>query len=167
MEWNWRGIFKWAGIVVLLLMAGWTVYTFAASEQTQMLRVQAKFLQALEKRKWSTVDGMICKDYSDEWGQGPEELKGTMRELLKGFFILSLDQELVTARTTTGLGFVKARIKVQGSGAGMSGMVVTAANGVKQPWFFHWHKRGRWPWSWELVQIHNDDMRYGKVHESR
>lgn len=167
MELNWRGIFKWAGIVVAVLMAGWVVHTFAAGEQTQMLRVQARFIQALEKKKWSTVDAMICKDYADEWGQGPAEVKATMRELLGGFIFLSLDHQLATATTASGLGYVKARIKVEGTGGGLSSMVVTAANGVKEPWVFHWHKRGRWPWSWELVQIHNDDLNYGRFREAR
>ena len=36
------------------------------------------------------------------------------------------------------------------------------ANRVKEPWFFHWHKRGFWPWSWELVQMHNDGVNYGR-----
>lgn len=162
MEWNWRAVAKWLGLAMLLCLAGWGIWTFAASEQTQMLRVQDRFLRALEKKKWSTVDAMICKDYADEWGQGPEELKATMRQLLGGFIFLSLEQQVASTRTASGLGFVKARIKVEGSGGGLSSMVMSAANGVKEPWFFHWHKRGRWPWSWELVQIHNDSMRYGK-----
>jgi len=167
MEWNWRRIFKWLGIVWGVAVAGWLIHAFAASEETQMLRVQAKFIQALENRRWSTVDAMISKDYADEWGQGADEVKGTMRELLKGFFVLSLDSQLANARTATGLGYVKAKIKVEGSGAGVSSMVMSTANGLKQPWVFHWHKRGRWPWSWELVQIHNDGLDHGRIPDSR
>jgi hypothetical protein len=103
---------------------------------------------------------MICKDYADEWGQGPGEVSATMRQLLSGFFVLSIDQTVISSRVTKGLGYVRATIKVQGNGAGLSGAVMSAANRVKQPWFFHWHKRGRWPWSWELVQIHNDELRH-------
>ncbi len=167
MEWHWGRMFKGLGMVLALWLLGWTVYTFAASEQTQMLRVQTKFIKALEQRKWSKVEAMICKDYADEWGQGPDELKATMKQLLGGFFVLSLDQAVVSSRATKGLGYVRAIIKVEGNGAGLSSVVMTAANRVKQPWFFHWHKRGFWPWSWELVQIHNEELRHVSVGAER
>lgn len=167
MELNWRGILKWAAILVVGLVVSWVVYTFAASEQTQMLRVQAKFIKALEKKQWSTVDAMISKDYEDDWGQGQEVVKGAMREVLGGFIFLSLEQQIATSRVVTGLGYVKTRIKVEGTGGGISGMVVSAANAIKTPWVFHWHKRGRWPWSWELVQIHNDEVDFGLRHQAR
>jgi hypothetical protein len=36
--------------------------------------------------------------------------------------------------------------------------VISQVNSIEQPWFFHWHKKGRWPWDWKVVQIHNDGL---------
>lgn len=159
---NWVRILKLAGIAVGLWVAWWTVSTFAASEETQMLRVQEKFLRDLEKRKWGQVDAKVCADYMDEWGQDKAMVQDTMRQLLGGFFFLSIEQTVVDAPVVKGQGYVKSTIRLDGNGAGVSSIVTAEANRVKEPWFFHWHKRGFWPWSWELVQMHNDGVDYGR-----
>lgn len=162
MEWDWKKITRRAVLVALVFVLGWVIRTFAAGERTQMLRVQEQFIQALEKRNWKTVDAMICADYVDEWGQDAALLKEDMRKLLGSFLFLSIESAVTDARTASGLGMVKTKLKIVGNGAGLSTMVITEANRLKQPWVFHWHKRGRWPWSWELVQIDNPEVRYGR-----
>ena len=159
---NWKLVFKWAGIALAAWLAWWAVDTFAASERTQMLRQQAKFVEALENRRWSRIATFVSEDYMDEWGQDKALVQETMKQLIGGFFLLSIESTLVDAPVVTGQGFVKARLKLEGNGAGISGMVVSEANRVKEPWFFHWHKRGFWPWSWELVQMHNDGVNHGR-----
>jgi len=161
MEGNWSRVLKWFALVLVGWALIWVVRTFAVSEQTQMLRVHASFIESLEKRKWSAVDPLISADYADEWGHDAALLKSTMRELLGPFLFLSITPTITEARTAKGLGMVKCRIKVEGNGAGISSMVMAEANRVKEPWVFHWHKRGRWPWSWELVQIHNEQLAHG------
>ena len=136
----------------------WAVDTFAASEKTQMLRVQQEFITALEERDWDTVDSWVSYDYSDDWGQGPAEVKKSMRRVLAGFYVLGITPEVGNAVTGQGLGFLKTKLLVEGSGAGLSAMVVSESKRLKEPWVFHWHKRGRWPWSWELVQIANPQL---------
>jgi len=159
---NTMKIIKWAGIILLAWAAYWTVTTFAVSEETQMLRVQANFIEALENRKWSKIETMVCADYMDEWGQDKAMVQETMKQLLGGFFFLSIEARVVSSPVVTGTGYVMTTLKLEGNGAGISGMVMTEANRVKEPWLFHWHKRGLWPWSWELVQMHNDGVNYGR-----
>ena len=159
---NTMKIIKWAGITLLAWAAYWTVTTFAVSEETQMLRVQTSFIEALENRKWSKIETMVCADYMDEWGQDKAMVQETMKQLLGGFFFLSIEPRVVSSPVVTGTGYVKATLKLEGNGAGISGMVMSEANRVKEPWLFHWHKRGFWPWSWELVQMHNDGVNYGR-----
>ncbi len=149
--------------VVVLGIAWWVVHTFAADERTQMLRVQEDFMSALEKRDWGKVDAWVSTDYADDWGLGPDEAKDTMRQVLGGFMMLSIDRTMTNAVAAQGLGFVKMKLVVQGSGGGVSPMVVAESKRIKEPWVFHWHKRGRWPWSWELVQIANHDLRGYKL----
>jgi hypothetical protein len=155
-------IIKWAGITLLAWGAYWTVQTFAVSEETQMLRVQTSFIEAMENRKWSKIETMVCTDYMDEWGQDKAMVQETMKQLLGGFFFLSIEPRVVNSPVVTGTGYVKATLKLKGNGAGISSMVMTEANRVKEPWLFHWHKRGFWPWSWQLVQMHNDGVNYGR-----
>jgi hypothetical protein len=155
-------IIKWAGITLLAWGAYWTVQTFAVSEETQMLREQTSFIEAVENRKWSKIETMVCTDYMDEWGQDKAMVQETMKQLLGGFFFLSIEPRVVNSPVVTGTGYVKATLKLKGNGAGISSMVMTEANRVKEPWLFHWHKRGFWPWSWQLVQMHNDGVNYGR-----
>lgn len=162
MEWDWKKITRRAVLVALVFVLGWVIRTFAVGERTQMLRVQEHFIQALEKRNWKTVDAMVCADYADEWGQDAALLKDDMRKLLGSFLFLSIEPTVTDARTASGLGMVKTKLKIVGNGAGLSTMVMAEANRLKQPWVFHWHKRGCWPWSWELVQIDNPEVRYGR-----
>jgi hypothetical protein len=150
---------KVASLVALVWVGWWAVKTFSADERTQMLRVQEDFVTALEKRKWGKVDAWVSSDYSDDWGQGPNEAKDAMRQVLGGFIILGIEREVTNAVAAQGLGFVKTKLLVQGSGGGASAVVVAEAKRIKEPWVFHWHKRGFWPWSWELVQIANEDLR--------
>jgi hypothetical protein len=155
-------IMKWAGISLLAWAAYWAVTTFAVSEETQMLGVQTSFIEALKNRKWSKIETMVCADYMDEWGQDKAMVQETMKQLLSGFFFLSIEARVVSSPVVTGTGYVKTTLKLEGHGAGISGMVMTEANRVKEPWLFHWHKRGFWPWNWELVQMHNDGVNYGR-----
>jgi hypothetical protein len=145
-------------IAIGLWLLGWVLVTFTASEKTQMLEVQQKFLTALENRRWQEVDSMISTDYEDEMGYNKATIIEPLKQVLGGFFLLSIESKLVEAKTVTGLGMVKAKIALKGQGAGASSMVTARVNSAKKPWFFHWHKRGRWPWSWELVQVHNDEL---------
>ena len=40
----------------------------------------------------------------------------------------------------------------------LSGAVTEWVNSVREPWFFHWHKKGPWPWDWKIVQVHNNEI---------
>jgi hypothetical protein len=156
-------------LITVLVAVGWSVYwtfnTFAVDEKTQMLRVQQDFVTALEERDWGEVDAWICNDYADDWGQGPAEVKQTMRRVLAGFYVLGIEPTVTHSIAAHGLGFVKTKLLVEGSGAGLSNTVVAESKRLKEPWVFHWHKRGRWPWSWELVQMANPQFMGYKTPE--
>lgn len=164
---TWNRVTKAVLGVLAAWVVWWSIDTFAVSERTQMLRVQEDFMQALEKRKWKAVDAWVSDDYSDDWGQGPAQVKDAMRQVLGGFIVLSIDRTVTNAVAAQGLGFVKAKLVVEGSGAGASAVVAAESKRIKEPWVFHWHKRGRWPWSWELVQIANEDLRGMKMPDRR
>lgn len=159
---NWQKIVGGlAGLVVLWVLV-WMIMLFASSEEKQMLRMHQKFITALEQRKWGKVDALVSKEYNDGV-QDAATVKASMRKVLQGFYVLSITPEVLKSKVVKSqesiwLGMVTTKLKVEGNGAGLSAMVVSQANSMKKPWIFHWHKRGFWPWSWELMQIHNDGL---------
>ena len=152
---DWMRLVKIVMLVTGLSLVGWLTSLFAASENAQMLRSQERFIQALEARKWSKVDAMICPDYADEWRQDAALVKHNLREVFKGFIFLRIEARTVSSDDAKGLAWVKQTVMIEGTGGGLSNTVISESRRIKEPWIFHWHKRGRWPWSWELVQVHN------------
>ncbi len=151
--------FKPAAALLIALIAWWSWATFGTSEHEQVLAMQQKFHTALEERDWGTVHGIVCADYNDEWGHDKAGVEAQIKELLGTFFFLSITAKHERVQVVKGLGMVVTQLRMEGTGAGFSGQVVAQVNSIDEPWYFHWHKRGRWPWSWELVQVHNDGVR--------
>ena len=53
---------------------------------------------------------------------------------------------------------LKLKLRIEGKGVGFTDMVIAQVNSIEEPWFFHWHKKGRWPWDWRIAQIHNEGL---------
>ena len=160
---NWRKIAVGVVAVGVLWFAVWLLLLFMKSPEQQMLRMHNKFITALENRKWGTIDSMISKDYNDGVIEDPAQVKAAIRKVLGGFIGLAITQEVVGtkgawAQGKVYVGMVRTKIKVEGNGAGLSTFVVSESKRMTHPWVFHWHKRGPWPWSWELMQIYNDQL---------
>ncbi len=157
-----RRIVRLIMICVCVGAAWWALTTFAVSQRTQMLRQHDRLLRALEKRDWSRIDASIGADYMDDWGHDAPTIRQLLRDALGGFLFLSIEAETKEVLLAPGkdaipsAGMVKQTLHLEGSGVGISGMVVSRGNAITTPWSFHWHKTGRWPWNWQLVQIHND-----------
>lgn len=146
-----------AVFVLLLAWFGW--WAFGRSPQSQVLARQAAFISALEERDWSAIKAMLTDDYSDDYGHNRDSLIEDARTVFGRFISLTVNTELVSMQAVPDLAMVKMKFKMEGRGLGFSDLVISRVNGINQPWFFHWHKKGRWPWDWKIVQIHNDDLR--------
>jgi hypothetical protein len=145
-------------LVLILSLVGWALHYFNRSEKEQVLVMQQRFITAIEERDWGAVRGMLSSDYADEWGLDATTVDAHLREYFRGFLGLSIESEHEKVQTARGIAMIVTRLKLEGGGIGLSNEIVSYANGLTEPWFFHWHKRGRWPWSWELVQVHNDSV---------
>jgi hypothetical protein len=146
-------------VLLLALMAwlGW--WTLGRSPRDQVLARQAAFIAAVEDRDWDDVKAMLTDDYADDYGHDRESAVEDASTALKGFILLKLKTELVLIQAVPDLAMVKMKIRTEGKGVGISDMVAAHVNSINAPWFFHWHKKGRWPWDWKIVQIHNDELR--------
>lgn len=144
-------------LLVLLLVGGWTIrYLFFQLPEEQLMRAQTKLIHAVEKRDWSTINGMMADEYMDDFGFDRATALQTAKDLLSGYFTLTLTTETTWNRGTNEIGVVKMKIKVEGNGTPVAQMVTDRVNATKEPWVFHWLKKGRWPWNWKLVQVQNE-----------
>jgi hypothetical protein len=149
---------KLASLALLIALGLWSYTYFTMSEREQVLRVQQRFLTAVEERDWGTLHALLSEDYMDDWGHDKATVEAALRQWLGQFLALSIESKPEKVQVVKGLAMIVTKLKLDGRGLGLSNEIVSQANTLRTPWFFHWHKRGRWPWSWELVQVHNDGL---------
>lgn len=144
--------------VMLLSLGAFGWWCFGRTPEQQLRDRQQTFLNAVESRDWGEVRSMLTDDYRDDYGNDRESAVEGARQVLGSFFNLTLKPRIVQLQVLPDLAMVKMQIRIEGRGAGFSEAVVAQVNSIEEPWFFHWHKKGRWPWDWRIVQIHNDGL---------
>jgi hypothetical protein len=149
-------------VVLGLGWLGWWV--FGRSAEEQLAARQATFLTALEERDWGQVKSMLTPDYLDDYGHNRDSAVEDAKQVLGSFFTLTIKPEVVQKQVLPDLAVVKLKIRIEGKGLGLSEAVISQVNSLEKPWYFHWHKKGRWPWDWKVVQIHHDQS--GLTHQS-
>lgn len=148
-----------AVLIIILGIAIWLWRQCAQTPQEQVMARQTAFLLAVEERDWDEVKSMLTDDYADDYRHDRDSAVEDARQVLAGFFALTIKPQVEVLQAVPDVGMVKMKIRIEGRGAGFSEAVIGQVNSIEQPWFFHWHKRGKWPWSWQIVQIHNDGLR--------
>jgi hypothetical protein len=151
-------LFFTAIALIAAVLTWWLLAAFGTGPEHQMLIAQEKFVQALERRDWSTVQKTLTDDYMDEFGHDLQSAVDSGRQLLAHFYTLTITQDITKKLAVADSGMVHAHLRVQATGAGLSQTVLSKANGLTEPWVFHWHKKGKSPWSWKLVQIHHPQL---------
>jgi hypothetical protein len=144
-------------LLVIACWFGW--WALGRSPEQQVLARQTAFLAAVEDRDWDEVKSMLTDDYMDDYGHDRDNAVEDASQVLGGFIMLTVKSEVVFKQVVPDLAMLKVKIQMEGKGLGISDVVAAQVNNMTQPWFFHWHKKGRWPWDWKIVQIHNDELR--------
>ncbi len=153
---NWqRGL---AVVLFLVLLGAGAWWCFGRGPQAEVLAAQAALLKKVENRSWGSVKARLADDYRDDYGHDRESAIEDAQTALGGFLSLTIHGELDTLQAVPDLAMVKMRLRLEGHGLGFSDVVVARLNQLNEPWFFHWHKRGIWPWSWRLVQVHHNEL---------
>jgi hypothetical protein len=146
--------------VLLLISLGWFGWwVWGRSPEVQVLARQTAFLAAVEDRDWDEVKSMLTDDYMDDYGHDRESAVEDASQVLGGFIVLTVKSEVVLKQVVPDLAMLKVKIQMEGKGLGLSEVVMGQVNNLTLPWFFHWHKKGPWPWDWKIVQIHHDELR--------
>lgn len=144
-------------LLVIACWFGW--WALGRSPEQQVLARQTAFLAAVEDRDWDEVKSMLTDDYMDDYGHDRDSAVEDASQVLGGFIMLTVKSEVVFKQVVPDLAMLKVKIQMEGKGLGISDVVAAQVNNMTQPWFFHWHKKGSWPWDWKIVQIHNDELR--------
>lgn len=140
--------------------AAWWV--FGRSMNQEILSAQSRFITAVEKRNWSRVQSMLTDDYMDEAGHDRNTVMDDAKRIFDGFLTLTIKTDVIELKSAANQATLKANVKLKGYGGGISPIVVSQANAMQGHWLFHWHKKGRWPWDWKIVQIHHNAV-YGAL----
>lgn len=148
-------------VLALLLIAGlWLAWwVFGRSPEAQVWAAQAKLLKVVENRDWAGLEKLLAPDYTDAFGHNRQTAIQDGRQILGGFFALTLKTDQTTVKATQGQGVVSMMIRMEGNGIGFSQAVLGHVNQMTDPWVFHWSNPGRWPWDWQVNMIHNDQAR--------
>ena len=154
-----RWLYSFIAILVLVWLSWFGWWSLGRTPEQQVLARQIAFLAAVEDRDWDEVKSMLTTDYSDDYGHDRDSAVDDASTILGGFISLTVKPEVVFKQVLPELAMLKVKIQMEGRGLGMSDVVVGQVNAMTQPWFFHWHKKGRWPWDWKIVQIHHDELR--------
>ena len=154
-------------LLVLFLIEGvWLAWwIFGRSPEEQVRAAQANLIEAVEDRDWKKLERLMAPNYTDAFGHNRDTAILDGRKYLSGFFTLILKTEQTTLKATKGQGMVTTMIRLEGNGVGYSHMIVGYVNLFTEPWTFHWSNPGRWPWNWQVNQIHHNQLVIPQVQE--
>lgn len=143
--------------VLLLILSGWLVrYCFFQSPAEQLARVQAQLIRAVEKRDWNTIEAFLSPDFLDDHENDRASALESAKQIFSGFFTLTIKTETTYNKGTQEIGMVFQKLKIEGTGTPVSQRVMERVDQTTEPFVFHWHKKGRWPWDWKLNQVQNE-----------
>jgi len=146
------------GVLLLVLSFGFGWKTFGRSVEEQLLDAQTDFLEQVEKRNWSGVSDWMTENYLDEFAQDRDTAVEVGRRVLAHFYVLTLLTEIAEVQAMGSRGIVRANLKIEGNGAGLSQVVLTEVNRLQEPWEFTWRNDGGWPWTWRIEKIHHPSL---------
>jgi len=143
--------------VLLLILSGWLVrFCFFQPPAEQLARVQAQLIRAVEKRDWKTIEAFLSPDFLDDHENDRASALESAKQIFSGFFTLTIKTETTYNKGTQEIGMVFQKLKIEGTGTPVSQRVMERVDQTTEPFVFHWHKKGRWPWDWKLNQVQNE-----------
>lgn len=146
------------GLALALLVAiPWLIMSWANADR-QLSKKQAEFLEALGSRKASAIEGLLSKDYHDQWGFDRVQAAAAMQDATSHFIALAV-QPIDPVATRSGReATVRQRLQISGSGTPLAGEVIRQVNRLKEPFVFTWKRESVWPSSWRLVRIEHPSL---------
>lgn len=120
-----------------------------------MLKHHASLLRAAGDRKWPRFTDLIDPQYSDRWGHDKVFVVRETREWLRQFFVLTVEDEIVTHDAIGGRGRVVAHLRLDGNGTALAELAKSHVNKLREPFIFEWTQKSWKPWDWQLSRADN------------
>lgn len=146
--------------VALVVLAGavYFVWPFFQSSEAQVEAQQRRLVHAVEKRQWSKVKELMDESYADQWKLRRDPALSFAHQLLGGFLIFHVEWKPQGTKVDGNNFQLQGTLKVTGTGAGASSMIVDRSAQIRQPWTFTWHKIGWGPKDWRLLSVSNPEL---------
>lgn len=154
-------MFRWflrISLASALISIVWFFIPFLRSAESQVKQQQANILEFVAHRNWPRVYLLLAPDYADAWGMKSDEAISAAREALLSFIMVSLDWKVQSVARDGKTVTLSGAIRMSGSGATGSSMIIDHVNRITKPWVCVWRKDGWKPGDWRLVSIANADV---------
>lgn len=117
------------------------------------------FLKAVEDRDYSRMSAQIDDAYADRWGFKKATLISNSREVLRQFFSVVVEEAITSVERGDEAIVVSVRIKLGGTGTGISEVAKDRVNGLTEPFAMRWARRSWKPWDWKLSRVDQPQLR--------
>lgn len=145
----------YAGLLVAVVLGIWLARLWGSENQVRLH--SEHFLQQMERRNWTAVDGFLAPDYHDEWGDDRARLLTRLRLVGRFFFSLTIRANDARTEVTGAQATWQARLRAEGRGeaaAEISGRI----NALTTPFVFRWRQESWKPWDWKLTRVTNESL---------
>lgn len=144
-----------AGIVLLAL---WCGHLWSGERQVRVH--QQRLLNALQHKRWGTLEGLLSPKYSDRWGHDKQFVVGACRQVFGWMSSPVIDRQMDAPEMGEGLATIRGRIQIHASGE-MGTVVADRVNGLASPFVFEWSHASWKPWDWQLVSVEQPELDLG------
>ena len=127
--------------------------------ERQLFAHHAHFLTTAGDKNWTRFAGMIAPGYRDRWGHDKMSAVRESREVLRQFFTLTIQSEVLAHELHGEEGSVTARLKINGNGTALAEMARQEINCLSAPFVFTWTRQSWKPWDWQLTAVENPQLR--------
>jgi hypothetical protein len=144
-------------IAAVLLLLLWLVLLWRPSKQVRLH--QKHLLEAVQERKWKTVEGLVSTDYKDRWGHTKPILMQRLPQVFGDFLACGVIAENESISWTDGVPVITSRIRIVGSGGPIARYAIQESTNLTQPFSFRWRHESWWPWDWKLTAVDQPEIR--------
>ncbi|MFN2508270.1 MAG: hypothetical protein ABR589_05810 [Chthoniobacterales bacterium] len=143
----------YAGLLLAIALGIYLFQLWRAERQIELHSVH--FLEAVEEKEWTELEGFLAADYQDQWGQDRALVLSRLRELLRYTRALRVQPLETLTRSTAEEGEWRARITVDGEANEVMLLIQQRINSLEEPFAFQWRRQSWKPWDWRLVRVSN------------
>lgn len=101
---------------------------------------------------------LLADDYSDRWGHDKVSVVDRTKQVFSQFFAVTIEAQEFDLTEADGIGQVRARLKIKGTGGPLAELVVQKAATLQQPFTFEWRQLSWKPWHWGLAKVDQPEL---------